>query len=159
MNDVVSSAKADFLQAKQGLLHALANTPDERVNWSPAPTARTPIHLVVHAAEAIGAIHAALDGTPFPYRTTEAADRFFREVEAGVATREEALALFEAKAEAYVAWLEALDPARLDTSATMPFGGAVPMAFALTIPALHTRYHVAQLDYLQTAYGDRDWHV
>ena len=43
MNEVIEEAKAEYLQAKERLIKALATTPDDRINWSPSPTSRTPI--------------------------------------------------------------------------------------------------------------------
>jgi hypothetical protein len=33
------------------------------------------------------------------------------------------------------------------------------MAMAITFPADHMRGHTAQIDYLQTIWGDHDWHM
>src|SRR5207253_4309919 len=62
MEDVISQAKADFLRAKQLISRALATTPDDRINWSPSPSARTPIQQVAHAARAVNSINGFLDG-------------------------------------------------------------------------------------------------
>lgn len=43
MEDTISQAKAEFVRAKDQVIRALATTPDDRIHWSPAPTARTPI--------------------------------------------------------------------------------------------------------------------
>lgn len=160
MKDPIQSARAEFLQAKGGLLHALSNTPDDRLNWSPSPTARSPLHQVVHAARSIGNIHGFLDGKPFTVPTPAEADRGFREFENGITRREEAISLLESHADAFIAFLDALEPERLGTMVTTPFGmGDVPTETAITFPAMHTRWHHAQIDYIQTIYGDQDWHM
>ena len=33
------------------------------------------------------------------------------------------------------------------------------MAVGITFAAYHTHGHVAQMDYIQTIYGDQDWHM
>ena len=33
------------------------------------------------------------------------------------------------------------------------------MSVGITFPAYHTHGHVAQMDYIQTIYGDQDWHM
>lgn len=160
MNNPIESAKGEFLQAKAGLLHALANTPDDRLNWSPSPTARSPLHQVVHSANSIGHIHGFLDGRPFEAPTPKEADRGFREAEKPFTRRDEVVSLFESKSDAFVAWLDALDPENLTRMVTTPFGmGEVPTQIAITFPAMHTRWHQAQLEYIQTIYGDLDWHM
>lgn len=160
MKDPIQSAKAEFLQAKAGLFHALSTTPDDRLTWSPSPTARSPLHQVVHAAQSVGNIHGFLDGRPFTVPTPEEADRGFREFERDFTRREEAVDLFERNAAAFVAFLDALEPERLGAMVTTPFGmGDVPTELAITFPAIHTRWHQAQIDYIQTIYGDLDWHM
>lgn len=160
MSDSIQRAKDDFLQAKAGLLHVFSTTPDDRLTWSPSPTARSPIHQVVHAAESIRNIHGFLDGRPFDVPTPEEADRGFREFERRFTQREEATAHFERSADAFVAWLDALPPERLGSLVTTPFGmGDVPTEVAIGFPAMHTRWHQAQVEYIQTIYGDLDWHM
>lgn len=160
MSDTIQRAKAEFLQAKAGLLHAFSNTPDDRLNWSPSPTSRTPIHQVVHAAHSIGHIHGFLDGRPFTVPTPAEADLGFREAERNFTERAQALELFEANSNAFTAFLDSLPEERLQQMVTTPFGmGDVPTEIAITFPAAHTRWHHAQLDYIQTIYGDVDWHM
>ena len=160
MQGPIERAKADFLQARAGLLHALSNTPDERLDWSPSPMARSPLHLVAHAAESLGHIRGNLEGRTFAVPTTAEADRGFRENEARFATRESVLGALHEQSDALVAFLDGLDPDRLGEAVASPFGmGPAPMELAITFPALHTRWHHAQLDYLQTIYGDHEWHL
>lgn len=158
--DVISQAKQKFAQAKAGLLHALATTPDERLNWSPSPTARTIIQQVAHAAWAIKSINGTLDGRTYQAENTAAAEASFREWEQQFSTREQVHALLEANSSAYEAWLDALDPARLSDNVTMPFGlGSVPLEAVVGVAADHTNWHIAQINYIQTIYGDHDWYL
>lgn len=160
MNDPIEKAKSDFLQARAGILHALSTTPDDRLNWSPSPTARSPLHQVVHAARSISNIHGFLDGRTFDVPTPQEADLGFREFESKFSRRDEAVKLFERNADAFVAWLDALEPERLTSLVVTPFGmGSVPIELGMTFPAMHTRWHQAQIEYIQTIYGDLDWHM
>lgn len=160
MNETINQAKAEYLQAKDRITHALLNTPDDRINWSPAPSARTPVQLVAHAAQAMAFIHQQLDGTPFEIPTTAEADRSFRDWEQQFCTREQALDVLERNGAAYVAWLDALTPERLQDNVKMPFGlGYAPVEIGLKFVPAHTHGHAAQIDYIQTIYGDQDWHL
>jgi hypothetical protein len=160
MNDPIQNAKAEFLQTKAGILHALSTTPDDRLTWKPSPTARPILHQVVHAARSIGNIHGFIDGRPFTVPTPEEADKGFREFEKDFTRREQAVSLLEQNADAFVAFLDALEPERLKAMVATPFGmGDVPTGLAITFPAMHTRWHQAQIDYIQTIYGDLDWHM
>ena len=158
-SETIEKAKQTFLQEKERLVLGLSTTPDERLNWSPSETARTPIQIVAHAAYVIGSLNRTLDGDTFSIPTTAEADRSFREFERDFTTRDQALELLEQNSAAYVAWLDQLSEARLSDDVNLPFSAAeVLMAEVLDLAAQHTRWHAAQLDYVQTIYGDHEWH-
>lgn len=157
---VIEQVKQTFLQSKEGLLKSFRTTPDERVNWAPSPSSRTPAQLVAHSAVAIENIRTQLDGTPFPIKTTVEADESFRAWERDITTREQALDLLEKNSAKFLEWLDALTPEKMEYNAEMPFGlGLYPVAASLNFPSDHMRYHIAQLDYLQTIYGDQEWYL
>ncbi|MBX3117594.1 MAG: DinB family protein [Fimbriimonadaceae bacterium] len=160
MSDVIDRTKEEFLRAKAGIERALATTPDDRINWSPAPTARTPIQLVAHAAWAVQSMHGMLQGQTFAVPTTAQADREFREWEKPFSTREEVLKLLEENSLAFLNWLENVGEWELDSTITFPFGmGEAPMHTVLPFMAGHIDWHTAQIAYIQTVYGDQDWHM
>ena len=160
MNTQIENVKNEFLQAKEGLLKALSTTPEERLNWSPSPTARTPLEVAVHAALVIGFFADTLDGSPWVAPTTAEADQGFREAENCYTSRDEVLRLIDVKADAFVACLKGLAPERLGVLVDMPFGlDPMPVAVFITFPTLHTRSHIPQIEYIQTIYGDRDWRM
>src|SRR5947207_6071947 len=105
MDDAISKAKQEFLAAKKSLARNLATTPDDRINWSPSPTSRTPVQQVAHVAEAIRNIHGMLEGRPFGVKNVAEADKGFREWERKFSTREQVLSMLEDNSANYVAWL------------------------------------------------------
>jgi len=152
--------KARFEQTKGIVVNALETTPDERINWSPSSTARTPIQLVAHVAWAVKSMLGNLTGDTYPVPTTQEANQQQREWEKQFSTRDEVLKLLDQNSSEYLAWLEDLTQEQLDSQVEMPFGmGAVPMEFAISFMPLHVHVHAAQLDYVQTIYGDQDWHI
>ncbi|MDQ2730209.1 MAG: DinB family protein [Armatimonadota bacterium] len=160
MKETIEREKASFLRAKASICRVLATTPDERINWSPSPTARTPIEIVAHAAATVKNLHGILDGHPFRIPNTAEADKTFREWEGEFSTREAVLSLLEANSAAYVAWLDTLTLERLNSLVELPFGmGEAPVAMALTFQAAAMNSHTPQIEYIQTIYGDRDWHM
>ncbi|BDI32158.1 hypothetical protein CCAX7_42090 [Capsulimonas corticalis] len=158
MEQAAHLAIQDVHQLNGRLLRNLAKIPDDRLNWSPAPTARTPLQLVAHCAFSLGFIHTMLNGTPYPAKTTALADAEFLEMEREITTREQALSLWENRFHQYLSFLISLQPDQMDTLVRLPFAmGELPMHFMAGIGAVHTREHVAQLEHLQTIYGDREW--
>jgi len=157
--ETIERAKAEFLRVKEMMIQALAATPDDRINWLPAPTARTPIQQVAHAAAAVKNVHEILNSRPFQITNTAEADKSFREWEKQFTTRESVLQMFEENCAEYSAWLDALTPEALNATVELPFGsGFAPVSAALSFAPNHTTWHTAQIHYMQTIYGDLDWH-
>ena len=158
MEDMKQQAEAEFLRAKDRLARCLATTPDDRINWSPSPTCRTPIELVAHIATGIPWFTEILEGQPFPFKSIAEGDEAFRKSEKEFKTRDSVIGLLEQNSSQYVAWMRALSPEQLASTVTTPFG-PIPMAVGITVMADQVRNHAAQLDYIQTIYGDHDWYI
>ncbi len=136
----------------------LAKTPDDRLQWSPAVTARTPLVEVVHAATSIHDIHTAMMRTRYSTLASAEAGAEFLTLEQAITTREDALGLLDENAAAYLNWLDQLPEESVSKMVPLPFDlGGAPMSFMLMMPAFHTNDHAAQMDYIQTCYGDRNW--
>jgi hypothetical protein len=158
MEEISSQAKAEFVRAKERMAHNLATTPDDKINWSPAPTARTPIQLVAHGAMGTAGIQGMLMGKPFPYSSFAEMDTALRVQEKEFTTREQALDLLEKTSAEYLQWLDTLTAEQLASTVQAPFG-SIPMVIGITLPADHLRNHCGQIDYVQTICGDLDWHM
>ena len=159
MEDIISQTKAELLRVKARAMHALATTPDDKINWSPSPTARTPIQQVAHGAMAIAGIQGMLAGTSFPFSSIAEFDTAMRAEEKKFTTREEVIDLLDKSCADCLALLDTLTPEQLASTVQLPFGPAFPMSVCITFPADHLNNHAAQIDYIQTIYGDHDWHM
>lgn len=158
MEDIISQAKAEFVRAKERIARTLASTPEDRIHWSPSPTARTPLQQVGHAAKTTLIIRDLLTGKPLRFASFAEADAATREAEKGFTSRKQVLDLLDQTSDEYLAWLDTLTPEQIGSTVSMPFG-QTPMAAGITLPADHLRSHAAQIDYTQTIYGDHDWHM
>jgi hypothetical protein len=153
-----TEAAAELDQVRGLFLRALDKTPDDRLTWSPSPSSRTPLQLAAHSAYSLGFIKTMLESHPYATPTMEQADAEFMEMDSGVETREQAVALLNQNAEALIAYLNSVQPSELDRMVMLPFGlGQAPLGNMLGVGSMHTRSHLAQLEYLQTIYGDRSW--
>jgi hypothetical protein len=159
MEDTLSQTKAEFLRTKERMAHALSTTPDDKINWSPSSTARTPLQLVAHGAMGTTGIQNMLAGKRFPYAGLAELDTALRTAEKEYTTRAQVLGLLEQTSAEYLAWLDTVTPEQFAATLQLPFGPSVPMAVGITFPAYHLTGHIAQLDYIQTIYGDHDWHM
>ncbi len=160
MHDVVGPVKGKFLNAKSRLLTMVSATPQDRLNWSPSPTSRSVIQIVGHAAMSIRNLTETFEGRTFAIPTPVAAEAHFREEDKTFTSLEQVLALLDQHSSTFIAFLDSLTPERLGTMVTMPFAfGEMPMSIVIDFPAQHTIWHEAQIEYLQTIYGDHDWHM
>jgi hypothetical protein len=150
----------DFRAAKIGLIHALRTTKEDRLNWSPSPTARTPLQIGAHVAFAVGYMLGNAQGNTFAIPTPAEADKFFRQEELRLDTLENVLDELERNSKAYKAWLGTLSPEDADRVVDIPFGmGQFSVGAAIGFMPLHVMTHTAQIQYIQTIYGDHDWHM
>ena len=156
----IEQAKAEFIQTKEHLFRMLETTPDDRLTWSPSPTARCPLHVAAHAVGTVKRLQDMFDGHPFHITSMAEAQIYFRDEERQYTSREEVVSLLNKNCDAYIAWLDDLTPERLASGIMeAPFGlGQVPLAMALKFQVLHMLGHVGQLEYIQTIYGDEVWH-
>ncbi len=154
----IAEAKMTFEMSIDRVRRILEHTPDDRLLWSPAPSARTPLAQVAHIANSIHHICTAMKGTRYETPTREAADAEFLAMEKTVTTREAALDLLDRNSQTYLSWLDSLTEDRLNDPVPLPFGmGEAPLGFMLMMIPWHTNDHSAQMDYIQTCYGDRAW--
>lgn len=140
------------------LERSLETTPDDRLQWSPSPTARTPLQLVANGALSMPGMQDWLDGKPWPYESVEHMDAENRKAEAAVTTREAALAMLRQNADGYRAWLDGIDDARMGSVFASEMG-EYPFEVAVGWSAGFLRNRAAQLDYVQTCYGDLSFHL
>jgi hypothetical protein len=151
----VEPLKAEYGRAKQRLLTVLAATPDEKINWSPSDSARTPLAVAAHCGLSIKGMQGWLAGEPFPFESMKALDDFSRNEEKKYTTRESAINLIEENSTKFEAFLDGLSQEKLASTFETQMGN-FPMMAALTFPADHLRAHTCQIEYIQTIYGDRE---
>lgn len=155
----LDQAKDALLRTTGRMLVLVAETPDDKLFWKPSPSARSIGEIVAHSAHALANITSQLQGTPFPVPTSAQANAGFLEHDAAFSDRASLLSYFEEKRDGYIECLESFGEGDLDRLATLPFGlGEIPLRFFIGAGADHTSGHVAQIEYVQTIYGDHNWH-
>lgn len=84
-------------------------------------------------------------------------DAHLRSIELGFKSKREVIDLLRRNTELYLTYLAGLTEE--DLEAGVDFNGTlVPRLELINFGLLHTRDHTAQLEYLQTIWGDRSWH-
>ena len=127
--------------------HNLGFIPQDKLNWKPAPTAKSALEVVAHVTGFIKAMQPVLSGGEFkppqfqtPTSLKEAQDRV------------------TACTEEYAAALNRLTPEQLGRTIHLPFG-PFPLAQAAGMPVVDLIHHHGQIAYIQTLLGDTEDHL
>lgn len=157
---ILVAGSDELRQAVDRTLHLVSETPDDRLFWKPSPTARSVGEIVAHCAGSLRNITTQMKGTPFPIPTSAEANAAFLAHDAEFGTREAVVEALQNECAAYLEYLETLSENDLGRSVTMPFGlGQVSLADFVMAGAQHTQSHNSQIEYIQTLYGDHNWHT
>ena len=152
----IDSSKKMLEMVAQRFKLTLGYVPDDKLNFKPAETCKSPLQIAAHVAVSnynfITIIKGELAGDP-----TEMFAESHRREQA-ITTREQALAEFDASIKAVQAELDNITDERFHSEIQTPIINA-PMIFWMNLPARHIDNHASQIDYIQTIYGDMDWHI
>jgi len=158
MNDAIEKAKRQTLHGKDRLLKTLSFVPDDKLNWSPSPTAATALQIAAHAGLSNYRFIQQMRRQPMPTYATEAERlKAGADADADITTRQAAIDEIELATEEVLAFLDTLTDADVDSTVKLPFR-EVPMRHLMRRPGLHMEHHAGQIDYLQTCWGDMVWH-
>ena len=132
--------------AGNNLAYNLEFIPAEKLNWKPAPSAKSALEVVQHVTGALNFMRPILTG--------------------GAYTRSEipvpgdcrsAQELVRSATADYAAALRQVDPARLGDTIELPFG-TFPLAQCCGFPPFDLMHHHGQIAYIQTILGDQEDH-
>ncbi|MGV3618719.1 MAG: hypothetical protein ACO1SV_25635 [Fimbriimonas sp.] len=147
---LVDSA-ATYAQIGLGrFLKTLGYVPADRMDLKLAPEAKSPRDLAQHVALAytwMGPMFLAPLAEDHPILT------------ANPSTDEDLAQHVRTSGEYIVAALRALNSEGLDTVVDTPFGSPMAVRQILLIPGRHLDSHAAQVDFIQTTWGDHENHM
>jgi hypothetical protein len=105
-------------------------------------------------------IEQQLRGIPFEIPNSTEAQKAFHLHDAQFTDRASVRDYLIQNAAKYAAYLDSLTPEMLEQPCQLPFGlGYASVGYFMTMVGLHTMAHTAQVEYIQTIYGDHDWHM
>lgn len=142
-------------EAAEALERNLAAMPADRQDWSAGRPGRTALEVVRECATTNHFLAQLLTQRGMPGAGGGAP------VPPGeCATPEQVLELLRAGRDALVAAVSAFPDEHLQDTVTLPFGGGMTLSFAQVMfkSYWHMTYHEGQVNYIQTLYGDTDWH-
>jgi hypothetical protein len=154
------SEQAKFVagQAYERLMKTFAAVPDDKLTWSPAPTSKSALQIAAHCGFSNQFLAGVIQGeTSHIPGSMKEMEEGIKQKLATITSRAKALDLLSDSIAKVNAALDNVTTEALQTQVTLPFG-QMPMAFLIFAPGTHMQTHAAQIDYIQTIWGDTAMH-
>ena len=147
MESLVDSCKASAREGMERFLKIFSFVPDDKLTWTPTPTAKSAIRIAAHTALYAGRFARMIRDRKLPGsdNLTEWLAQVNAE-EAVITSRTEMDSVFRKNTDEVIAALDS------------GLGWSIPMTFLMNLPGLHAMTHAAQIDYLQTCWDDQEVH-
>lgn len=160
MNTYVEVCMASAVQEMEMFLRNFSKVPDDRLNWTIAPNAKSPLRIAAHTALYAGRFAAMMRERALPKPENMAAWLAKREAEeAAVISREAMEEIFRAGTAEVLAVLESLTDEDLAVTLDSGQGWTMPLSHLAKLPGWHATLHCGQIDFLQTCWGDTEIYV
>lgn len=141
-------------------LRNFSHVPDDKLTWTPTPTAKSAIRIAAHTALYMGRFAQMINDRKLPVVADIPAWIAKNNAEEiAVTTREEVEEIFRKGTEQVLAALDSLTPAETQMILDSGQGWTMPMTFLMNLPGWHTTLHMGQIDFLQTCWDDQEIYV
>ena len=159
MADLVAPYKESALHGMEHFLKVLSFVPDDKLTWTPTPTAKSAMRIAAHTALYAGRFARMIGDRKLPsHGNLEEWLAQRNAVEIALTCRVEMEEIFRKGTAEAVAALDSLTAEGIGATLPSGPGGPVPMTFLMNLPGLHAIAHAAQIDYLQTCWDDQVVH-
>lgn len=158
--DLIENAKKRAVGGMEYFLRNFSHVPDDKLDWTPTPTAKSALRIAAHTALYAGRFAKMIRErqTPQPENLESwLAQRNAEEV--AITNREEVERVFRAGTDEVLAALDTLRPEDLELSLDSGQGWSMPMTQMVNLPGWHATLHAGQIDYLQTCWDDQEVYV
>ena len=155
--DSVELAKQRAVSGMEMFLRNFKHVPDDKLDWTPTPTAKSPLRVAAHTALYAGRFAAMIRNRalPKPENIDEWVAKNVAE-EVAVTSRDEMEQIFRAGTEEVLAALDTLTPEEVESTLTSGEDFSMPMKQLMVLPGWHATIHLGQIDYIQTCWGDQE---
>ncbi|MFN8138895.1 MAG: DinB family protein [Fimbriimonadales bacterium] len=154
---IISEAKAHTERNCAQFLHTFSFVPDDKLSWSPSATSKSALQIAAHLAVSNFGISSVIRGEGSGDMPMEELMKHMAEQEAALTTREAVIAAINESTKVVIASLDSINDSNIDAMLASPFG-EFPAKFWMFLPGNHMMGHAYQVDYIQTIYGDVDFH-
>jgi hypothetical protein len=158
MEEVKSKAKMMAQSSSDRLIKTLSAVPDDKLNWSPSATSNSALQIAAHAGLSSGFLANAIRGEKMPdFGSPEEMHEKMSQAVAQLKTREDVVKMIDGNNTAFQSSVDSLSDEACESTVTLPFG-SFPMTMVMFFPSMHMDNHAAQIDYIQTIWGDTSDH-
>ena len=141
-------------------LRNFSKVPDDRLTWTPTPTAKSAIRIAAHTALHAGRFAQMIRDRALP--KVENLDQWLAQRNAEeelLTSRAEVEAVFREGTAQVISALESLTPDEIESTLDSGQGWQMSMIWVMGLPGWHATLHTGQIDYLQTCWGDQEIYV
>jgi len=148
-----------FAESGKGrFLKTFGAVPADKQNYTPAEGAKTPIQLGAHIAVSNNGFAGMFEGGDERMPEMDVMMKMMAKAEAEIDTAEKVVAAVEESHTRLIASINGLSAERYASTIPTPFGEMV-IAEMVFYPGTHYHSHASQVDYVQTCYGDHEFHM
>jgi len=143
-------------KAGDDIIRALAATPDDKANWKPESAGRSILEITIECAGVNSFMARCITSGVAPAINREDGEKLAKEL----TNLSKAADALKSSIDALTLAVSSLPNEKLDSSITLPFLGGITTTLEemLGRPYWHMSYHLGQINYIQTLYGDKMMH-
>jgi hypothetical protein len=158
ISELVAQAKMMTERNAAQFLHTFSFVPDDKLTWTPSETSKSALRIAAHIAVSNTGISKMIRNEDSDESMSgEQLMAMMKEMETSFTSREQVVAAVSESVATALAAIDTVNESTIGTSPMSPFG-AFPMMFWMFLPANHMLGHAYQIDYLQTIWGDLEFH-
>lgn len=138
-------------------LRNFSHVPDDKLNWTPAPTAKSALRIAAHTALYASRFAKMIREAQLPQMSS--VEMYMAQVESeelAITDRAEIEPIFRKGTEEVWAALDTLTPELIESTLQSGPDFSMSMRFLMTLPGWHATLHCGQIDFLQTCWGDQE---
>ena len=159
MESLAASYRESAVRGMEHFLKVFSFVPDDKLTWTPTPTAKSAIRIAAHTALYAGRFARMINDRKLP--SSDNLAEWLAQVnaeEAAITSRIEMESVFRKGTDEVIAALDSLTPEAIGSSLDSGLGWSMPMTRLMNLPGWHATLHAGQIDYLQTCWGDLEVH-
>jgi hypothetical protein len=156
----IELSKKSAVDNMELFLRNFSKVPDDRLTWTPTPTAKSAIRIAAHTALHAGRFAQMIRDRALP--KVENLDQWLAQRNAEeelLTSRAEVEAVFREGTAQVISALESLTPDEIESTLDSGQGWQMSMIWVMGLPGWHATLHTGQIDYLQTCWGDQEIYV